>query len=452
MNDENDHMAALKSRLAQGLAQHQQWNKDNQELHDAAKNGQKPVMAIYHNGTIDPAALFGLPPAKAFCAGEFPLIIRNPDPAGDATLYPFLAAATFAKQLGVQQHVMVLSGNGPLRSYMHRREMGPLMGPWKEIWSAVVKEADAFAAQAGVTDSEEKYRLAALALLSRNAKILEPFVGKKITCCYLDMEKSTLEIYSGGDLADMWNSGRERKTGDLDLYAGRPRALACSCCDSRAGHGHLYCGQPGEFLDSNVIGVIVPPYQEIIKNKIAHPVWALAEYAYASGVREAVVTGHSQCGGVKALVNWRVHNESPGRFLDAWVGQATGVIDEVIGYAKKNNFLLKADGKINDDVYRLAEISVIQWSARNLEAYLKDRAQENAETYKEGSVLAHYLKIEERQVYVLNPHKGIDETYKAMPSLETLQKSLQNVVTASLSLPLRKTPRRDIRQLIQDCA
>ena len=328
---------------------------------------------------------------------------------------------------------MVLSDNGPLRAYMNQREMGPLMAPWAKIWGSVVEEAKAFAAQVGVTDFAENYRLAALFLLSRNAKILEQVVGKDVTCCYLDMEKGILEIHPPGDLADMWRGGDKKQVGNLGLYAGQPRALACSCCDSRAGHGHLYCAQPGEFFDANVIAAIVPPYKEIIKNKIPHPVWALAEHAYASGIREAVVTGHSQCGGIKALVEWRVRNQSPGKFLDAWVGQAMGVVDEVVAYAQKHGFLFNANGDINDVVYRLTEMRVTQWSARNLEEYFKDRAEEQGEPFRKGSVFAYYLKIDEREVYVLDPYAGVEETYRGIGFLETLEDSLPYTAAADAS-------------------
>ena len=426
MREKDDPILRLKSRLAQGVLQHQCLARDYRDLRDAAKNGQKPGMVIYHNGTIDPAALFDLPPTKAFCAGEFPLVLRHPDEVGDDTaLYPFLAAATYAsKVLGVQKQVMVLSNNGPLSPYMRHREKGPLMAPWAGILDQVIEDANAFAARAGVTDLEEKQRLAFLVLLNRNAKILERIAGREVTCCYLDVEKGVLEIYAPGDLADMWRKGSKKKVEDIDLYEGRPQALACSCCDSRAGHGHLYCAQPGEFLDSNVIAAIVPPYKDVLKNRTPHPVWALAEHAYACGVRQAVVTGHSQCGGIKALVEWKAHDESPGKFLDTWVGQAMDVVDEVFAYARKKGFLIDSRGGISGDVYRLTEMRVVQWSARNLEEYFEDRAAERGELLEEGRVLAHYLKIEEREVYVLDPYADIEETYQGMASMKTLESSL----------------------------
>lgn len=429
MSTKEDHTVSLKVRLAQGVAQHRLWNKDHQELHDAARNGQKPSMIIYHNGAVDPAALLNLPPGTAFCVGAFPLILRDPDEIGDcASIYPFLAAASYATQnLGVEKHVMVITSNGPLSAYMRgEHQMGPLMAPWMDVWGSVVKEAEAFAAQVGMNDDvEEKNRIIALALLGRNAKILEEVVGKKVTRCYLDMESGVLEVHSHGDLAEMWRSSSEKRIGNLDLYKGPLQALACSCCDSRAGHGHLYCAQPGEFLDANVIAAIVPPYKDIVANKIPHPVWALTEHAHSLGVREAVVTGHSQCGGIKALVDWKASGQSPGKYLDAWVGQAAGVVDEVFDYARKEGFLTDDKGNISDKVYRLTEMRVTQWSARNLEEYFKDRANELGETYEDGKILAHYLKIEEREVYVLDLHAGIEETFKGMQSLETLQSSAQ---------------------------
>lgn len=453
MSGEDDSVS-LKLRLAQGVAQHQLWNKDHQELHEAARSGQKPSMIIYHNGTIDPAVLFDLPPAQAFCVGAFPLILRDPDEAGDcASVYPFLAASSFATQnLGVEQHVMVITSNGPLSTYMrHEHEMGTLMAPWVSVWGSVVKEAEDFAAHVGIASAREKNRIIALALLARNAKILEHLVGQKVICCYLDMENGVLEVHSHEGLAEMWRSTGTKRVGNLDLYQEKPRALACSCCDSRAGHGHLYCAQPGEFLDANVIAAIVPPYKDIVKNKIPHPVWGLAEYAHACGVREAVVTGHSQCGGIRALVDWKATGQSPGKYLDAWMGQAACVADEVFDFARQGGFLTDEKGNIGEKVYRLTEMRVIQWSARNLEEYFRDRALELGESGGEGKVLAHYLKIEEREVYVLDPHKGIEETFDRMQNLETLQSSV-SFLSDSTSPRLPNEQRQKAKKLIKGSA
>ena len=388
-------------------------------LKDAVTTGQKPVVALYGNGTIDLAGFFGKDPARAFCAGSFPLIIDTT--SSPHSVCSIRAAATYAEHLGVKKHIMLVTSDGPLMSYlMGKQEIGPLMRPWMNLWNPILQKARSFANPNDPDHPNEEYHLAALTILSRNAGNLGRIVGMdNVTLCYLNKEQSLLEVYKNSNLNDMLH-GRQGYTTELDLFKGAPKALACSCCDSRAGHGHLYCAQPGEFLDSNTIAAIIPPRKHVIQHSIPHPVWALAEYASNIGIHEAVVTGHSHCGGIHALVNWKAGGTPPNEYLQAWLGQASDVIADVFKFAKRNQFFRDSEGNIHPDVYKLLELCVTQWSARNL-----------GEHFGETNVLGHYLDIETREVYVLNPHDDIEETYKQMKSMKKLSDLIIEASTSS---------------------
>ncbi len=409
MSEGDSIISDLQFRLAFGSQNSQKLWGDCPVLKEAVTTGQKPVVALYGNGTIDLAGFFGKDPARAFCAGSFPLIIDTT--SSPHSVCSIRAAATYAEHLGVKKHVMLVTSDGPLMSYlMGQQELGPLMRPWMNLWNPILQRASSFAKHNNLNQPREEYHLAALTILSRNARNLGRVVGmNNVTLCYLDKEKSLLEVYKNGDLEDMLRHGRQGHTTELDLFKGTPKALACSCCDSRAGHGHLYCAQPGEFLDSNTIAAIIPQLQHVIQHNIPHPVWALAEYARNTGIHEAVVTGHSHCGGIHALVDWKAGGEPPNQYLQAWLGQASDVIAAVFQFAERNQFFRDSEGNIHPDVYKLAELCVTQWSAKNL-----------GEHFGEKNVLAHYLDIETREVYVLNPRNDIEETYKQMKSMKKL--------------------------------
>lgn len=77
----------------------------------------------------------------------------------------------------------------------------------------------------------------------------------------------------------------------------KPYALWIGCSDSRVIPEHIAGAKPGELFVTRNIANIVPPF-----GTACDAVGAVIEYAVLHlKVREIVVCGHTECGGIKAL-------------------------------------------------------------------------------------------------------------------------------------------------------
>ncbi|MEG6551756.1 carbonic anhydrase, partial [Desulfocurvibacter africanus] len=94
-----------------------------------------------------------------------------------------------------------------------------------------------------------------------------------------------------------------------------PDALVISCCDSRADPAIITNCAPGDLFVARDVANLVPPYEP---DGGHHGVSASVEYAVLClGVEHIVVLGHSQCGGIGALVDGGVHGAGGG-FIGRW--------------------------------------------------------------------------------------------------------------------------------------
>ena len=95
-----------------------------------------------------------------------------------------------------------------------------------------------------------------------------------------------------------------------------PDTLVIACSDSRADPATIFHARPGElFVIRNVAG-IVPPYESDSGHRGTSA--ALAFAVLQLKVRNIVVLGHAQCGGVQAALDGKLAAGIP--FLSAWIG------------------------------------------------------------------------------------------------------------------------------------
>lgn len=81
----------------------------------------------------------------------------------------------------------------------------------------------------------------------------------------------------------------------------QPRAMVICCADSRVDPWMIFGAAPGELFVVRNIANLVPPYAP---DSAYHGTSAALEFAVrVLGVRDLVVMGHSQCGGVRALLD-----------------------------------------------------------------------------------------------------------------------------------------------------
>jgi carbonic anhydrase len=109
---------------------------------------------------------------------------------------------------------------------------------------------------------------------------------------------------------------RQRKLYEETASEGqKPEYLIIACSDSRSDPSTIFGGRPGEFFVVRNIAALVPPYDA------SHGVFstraAIAYAVLALGVRNIVVMGHAQCGGVAAAINPESARDIP--FVNEWV-------------------------------------------------------------------------------------------------------------------------------------
>ena len=116
--------------------------------------------------------------------------------------------------------------------------------------------------------------------------------------------------------------------GDQELF-GRlkqgqsPRAMVIACSDSRVDPSILLDCQPGDLFMVRNVANLVPPYE---KGAGLHGVSTALEFGViVLGVAHLIVLGHSQCGGVRALMEGR-----QGDFMGNWVNIAARAKQRVL--------------------------------------------------------------------------------------------------------------------------
>ena len=81
----------------------------------------------------------------------------------------------------------------------------------------------------------------------------------------------------------------------------RPRALVIACVDSRVDPSAIFDAAPGVMLTVRNVANLVPPYEP---DAAYHGTSAAVEFAVrVMEVRDIVVMGHGQCGGIEALLH-----------------------------------------------------------------------------------------------------------------------------------------------------
>lgn len=107
----------------------------------------------------------------------------------------------------------------------------------------------------------------------------------------------------------------------------KPQALLIGCCDSRVDPALLTDSSQGDLFILRNIANLVPPY---LKNDDYHGVSSSIEYAVCHlEVSDIIVFGHSNCGGIEALME-SANGDDAGEFIGKWVNIAASARDKVL--------------------------------------------------------------------------------------------------------------------------
>ena len=97
-----------------------------------------------------------------------------------------------------------------------------------------------------------------------------------------------------------------------------PKALVISCCDSRVHANKIFQADEGDFFIHRNIANIIPKYKNSSKG---NETLAALEYGLGSlKIRNIIILGHSNCGGINHALNLFSNKEKyKNQSLDNWI-------------------------------------------------------------------------------------------------------------------------------------
>ena len=147
-----------------------------------------------------------------------------------------------------------------------------------------------------------------------------------------------------------------------------PEIAMISCCDSRVDPGLLFDLEPGEIFVIRNVANLVPPFE--IKGDY-HGTSAALQFAVTClQVKQVVVLGHANCGGIRALMENDSAIQSDG-FIDSWMSLAAQAKKEV---------LARDDLKTPEQRIDACEKTAVGHSVNNLMTYpwIRDRVNDGS--------------------------------------------------------------------------
>ncbi|MDP2698970.1 carbonic anhydrase [Thalassospira sp.] len=159
---------------------------------------------------------------------------------------------------------------------------------------------------------------------------------------------------------------RPERVADLVETGQRPEVLLIACSDSRVDPAILMNAEPGEMFIVRNVANLVPPYEP---DDQYHGTSAAIEFAVRDlKVRDAVVLGHSSCGGISALVDSAEGGVVPDHdFIGPWMNIARCClehgpdIDKVSRHSVRNSLKNLLDFPFVRDAVDAGTLNVHGW-------------------------------------------------------------------------------------------
>lgn len=167
-----------------------------------------------------------------------------------------------------------------------------------------------------------------------------------------------------------------------------PEVLVIACSDSRIDPATVFDARPGEMFVVRNVANLVPPFEV---GGQYHGVSAALEFAVTQlEVREIIVMGHGQCGGIAASLSRRFADKAPGEggFINAWISMLDSARDAVV-----------ADCDHGPQAARALELESVRLSLRNLRTFPFIPPREAAGTLK---LIGAYFAIADGVLHVLD--------------------------------------------------
>ncbi len=130
------------------------------------------------------------------------------------------------------------------------------------------------------------------------------------------MEQNLDKILKGyREFRDKYAHGDKSVMQLLSRDGQQPEIMIVACCDSRVDPALILQCDPGDLFVVRNVANIVPPYE---KDEAHHGTSAALEFGVCHlKVKHLVLLGHSQCGGIIALLNGKALKQND--FISNWV-------------------------------------------------------------------------------------------------------------------------------------
>src|ERR1700733_9549031 len=174
---------------------------------------------------------------------------------------------------------------------------------------------------------------------------------------------------------------------ELSERGQAPEVMVIGCCDSRVSPEVIFDAGPGELFVMRNIANLVPVYQP---DGNAHGVSAALEFAVnVLRVKNIVVLGHAQCGGIRAFVD-KAAPLSPGDFIGKWMQM----------FIKPGEKVEQRDHESMQDFVTRIEKAAVFRSLENLMTFPFVRS-----AVERGEMVLHgaYFGVAEGSLFVLDP-------------------------------------------------
>ncbi len=152
-------------------------------------------------------------------------------------------------------------------------------------------------------------------------------------------------------------------------YSQSPETLVISCSDSRVDASYITSSKPGEIFSIRNVANLVPPYEKNYENY--HGTSSAIEYAVKGlNVKNIIILGHSDCGGIKALVKNHGDINLGHEFVGHWVDIAKSAVEKTYQEKEQEDF---------DEQVKFCEFESIKSSLKNLMTFpfVKEAVENN---------------------------------------------------------------------------
>lgn len=175
-----------------------------------------------------------------------------------------------------------------------------------------------------------------------------------------------------------------------------PKTLVIACSDSRVDPALLTGSKPGDIFVIRNVASLVPPYEP---DTAHHGVSAALEYAVKIlQVRNIIVLGHSQCGGIRELMCCENYHHT--EFIGTWLEIAATVREDV--RARLGHLPLRQQ-------IRACEEAALLLGIENLQTFPWVRERVEAGTL---ALHAWYFHIGRGHLFHYDPAKGAFAAFK----------------------------------------